>query len=65
MPREEGWVKLNADGTSYSSADIAGCGGVVEYHFGAFMVAFSRRIRTYSALHTELWGLLHGTRLLI
>lgn len=61
----EGWVKLNSDGAFSSQTRMAACGGVVRDHFGAFVLAYAKKLGSCTVLQAELWGILHGVRLLL
>ncbi|CAL0327420.1 unnamed protein product [Lupinus luteus] len=59
------WIKLNTGGAFSPVKLLAGCGGVVRDHFGAFVFNFANKIGLCSIIQAELWGILLGLRLLL
>ena len=39
-----GWVKPNTDGSAIGKSSIVGCGGIIKYKNGLWVIGFSRRI---------------------
>ncbi|KAK7272851.1 hypothetical protein RIF29_13891 [Crotalaria pallida] len=60
---EEGWVKLNTDGSFFQAPESAACGGIMRDHIGSFVSAFSCQLGNCSIIDAELWAILHGLRL--
>lgn len=58
---EEGWVKVNTDGTSKAEG-IAGCGGLIRDHRGHWLGGFAKFVGVSSAFVAvaELWGVFVG-----
>lgn len=51
---EQGWKKLNTDGSCIGLHGLAGCGGLVRNADGQWVVGFSKRIRVTSSFAVEL-----------
>ncbi|KAL0003965.1 hypothetical protein SO802_011526 [Lithocarpus litseifolius] len=60
---EQGWKKLNTDGSCIGLHSLAGCGGLVRNANGQWVVGFSKRIGVTSSFAIELWGLREGLKL--
>ena len=60
---EQGWKKLNTDGTCMGLHGLASCGGLVRNGNGHWVVGFSKRIGVTSSFAAELWGLREGLQL--
>ncbi|KAK2430770.1 hypothetical protein QL285_029075 [Trifolium repens] len=54
---QDGWFKLNCDGAHKSSINLSGYGGLLRYSYGICVSSFARKIGSYDALHTEMWGM--------
>ncbi|CAL0306044.1 unnamed protein product [Lupinus luteus] len=63
LPPDTDWVKLNTDGAVSQGNMVAGCGGVVRDHLGAFIFAYAKHVGFCSVTQAEFWGILHGLRL--
>lgn len=61
LPPEEGWLKLNSDG-SVNSENHAAAGGVVRDHLGRWITGFVANIGTTSVFNAELWGVYIGLK---
>ncbi|WJX23886.1 hypothetical protein P8452_13068 [Trifolium repens] len=57
---QEGWVKLNCDGSQNDRASLAGCGGLLRDSNGKWIKGYSRKIGSCDALHAEMWGMYLG-----
>ncbi|GAU15867.1 hypothetical protein TSUD_40880 [Trifolium subterraneum] len=58
---QEGWVKLNCDGTHKSSANLSGCGGLLRDSSSICLVSYACILGTCDhALHAEMWGMYLG-----
>ncbi|GLT96250.1 hypothetical protein SLE2022_138910 [Rubroshorea leprosula] len=63
IPPEEGWCKLNSDG-SYNAGDkSAGAGGLIGDSTGCWISGFTVNVGDASIFIAELWGLREGLRL--
>lgn len=62
---EEGWTKLNFDGSSKHSTGIASIGGVYRDHDGAFLLGYAERIGTATSSVAELAALRRGLELAV
>ncbi|GKV05100.1 hypothetical protein SLEP1_g17144 [Rubroshorea leprosula] len=63
IPPEEGWCKLNSDG-SYNAGDkSAGAGGLIRDSAGCWISGFTVNVGDASIFIAELWGLREGLRL--
>ncbi|KAL4280844.1 hypothetical protein GQ457_03G019340 [Hibiscus cannabinus] len=62
-PPEDGWVKLNTDGTRSSIDGRAACGGVLRDHTGTWIRGFTRFVGRCSVVEAELWGIGTGMAL--
>ncbi|KAF7839851.1 ribonuclease H [Senna tora] len=50
---EYGWVKVNTDGAVWRNSNIAGCGGLIRDHHGAWIKGFMRNIGISSPVGAE------------
>ncbi|KAF7801750.1 ribonuclease H [Senna tora] len=58
---EDGWVKVNVNGSSNIDDNMNGaCGGVVRDHLENFIVGFARNLGNCSSNQAEVWGVLSG-----
>ena len=62
---EQGWMKLNTDGSSLGNPGLAGGGGVVRDWIGRWIVGFTRKIGITTGLLAELWAIRDGLMLCI
>lgn len=60
---QEGWMKLNTDGSSVGNPGLVGCGGIVRDNHGRWISGFSRHIETTNSFVAELWGFRDGLML--
>lgn len=63
LPPEEGFVKINCDGSLSPQFSLASCGGVIRDHWGAFIAGFSCKLGNCSILLAELWAVFYGLKL--
>jgi ribonuclease HI len=61
-PQEER-IKLNVDGCSKGNPGVAGAGGVIRDHLGAWIGGFARNIGICSSVNAELWAVYVGLQL--
>ena len=59
---EQGWKKLNMDGSCSEPHGLTSCGGVVRNDDGHWVVGFSKRIGVTSSFVAELWRLREGLK---
>ncbi|GAU31042.1 hypothetical protein TSUD_214780 [Trifolium subterraneum] len=57
---QEGWVKLNCNGTHKSSVNLSVCGGLLRDSSGICLVSYAHKLGTCDALHAEMWGMYLG-----
>ncbi|KAK9990476.1 hypothetical protein SO802_025461 [Lithocarpus litseifolius] len=62
---EQGWMKLNTDGSSLGISSLAGGGGVIRDWTGRWIVGFSRKIGIATNLMAELWAIWDGLMLCV
>ena len=62
-PPEEGWVKVNTDGTMKFDPVRAGYGGLLRNSLGGWLSGFSHNLGSCTTLETEMWGALGGLQL--
>lgn len=62
---DQGWMKINTDGSSLGNPGRAGGGGVIRDWTGRWIVGFSRRIGITTSLLAELWAIRDGLMLCI
>ena len=60
---EQGWKKLNTNGSCIGLHSLVGCGGLVRNANGQWVVGFNKRIEVTSSFAAELWGLREGLKL--
>lgn len=60
---EEGWVKLNIDGSVRLQNNLTGCGGVIRGKDGEWKSGFCYRLGCTNTSLVELWAVFHGLRL--
>lgn len=60
---EEGFVKINCDGSLSIQNNLASCGGVIRDHWGAYIVGFACKLGNCSILQAELWAVFYGLKL--
>ena len=53
----EGWLKLNTDGSVNSTSGLSGCGGLLRYRAGQWIVGFAKFINVNSSLCSGTLGL--------
>lgn len=58
-----GQTKLNCDGAAHGCPGKAVCGGVIRDQDGNLLRAFTKNLRTSTAIHAEMQGLLCGLQL--
>lgn len=54
---EEGWTKLNTDGSALGNPGLDSGGGVIQDCVGKWIVGFSKKIGIASSLMAELWAI--------
>ncbi|RYR17534.1 hypothetical protein Ahy_B03g062245 [Arachis hypogaea] len=57
---DEGYIKVNVDGSWFGHTNNAACGGVFRDSNGRFLKGFSSNLGNYSIMHAELWAVIHG-----
>ncbi|KAF7842298.1 ribonuclease H [Senna tora] len=55
-PPDEGWFKVNSDGSYWSHSDEISCGGVIRKDDGTWFSCFSKKLGKGSIFLTEIWG---------
>ncbi|GAU14826.1 hypothetical protein TSUD_50380 [Trifolium subterraneum] len=60
---QEGWIKLNCDGSQNDWVSLAGCGGLLRDSNDKWIKGYSRKIGSCDALHAEMWGMYLGMNL--
>ncbi|GAU49093.1 hypothetical protein TSUD_137780 [Trifolium subterraneum] len=60
---QEGWIKLNCDGSQNDRVGLAGRGGLLWDSNGKWIKGYSRKIGSCDALHAEMWGMYVGMNL--
>ena len=56
IPPQVGWYRVNTDGSSSSTRNLASCGGIIRDHHGNYVAGFSVKLGSCSIAMTELWG---------
>lgn len=62
---EQGWMKLNTDGSSLGNSGLASGGGVIRDWTSRWIVGFSRKIGIATSLMAELWAIRDGLMLCV
>ncbi|KAF7801395.1 putative reverse transcriptase [Senna tora] len=62
QPPQEGWYKINCDGSYWYNSDDISCGGVIRNSHGEWITGFSKKLGKGSVFQAELWGALLGLR---
>ncbi|KAF7805325.1 putative ribonuclease H protein At1g65750 family [Senna tora] len=62
QPPQEGWYKINCDGSYWYNSDDISCGGVIRNSRGEWITGFSKKLGKGSVFQVELWGALLGLR---
>ena len=52
----KGWFKLNTDGATNATQNVAGAGGVLRDARGNWVVGFSRKVGNSNSFEAEIWG---------
>ncbi|KAF7802331.1 ribonuclease H [Senna tora] len=60
---EVGWIKVNTDGAVRRDSKLAGCGGIIRDHNGAWVKGFTLKIGLSNALTAELRSIAEGLSL--
>ncbi|KAF7810226.1 putative ribonuclease H protein At1g65750 family [Senna tora] len=60
---DEGWYKINTDGSMWNNSEGSSCGGVIRGSHGSWVTGFSKRLGRGDAFQAEVWGCLTGLRL--
>ncbi|XP_027072036.2 uncharacterized protein [Coffea arabica] len=60
---QNGFVKLNTDGSSSSTAGASGIGGILRRSDGSFLGAFAAKLPLVDSLQAEAYAMLHGLQL--
>lgn len=60
FPPSPGWISISYDGIVSVAGRIVGCGGVLRYERGRFLVAFAHKLGACSIVQAELWAIYHG-----
>ncbi|GKV49295.1 hypothetical protein SLEP1_g56052 [Rubroshorea leprosula] len=60
---DEGWVKLNTDGSFNRDGNSASAGGLIRDSLGDWISGFTVNVGSASIFIAELWGLREGLRL--
>ncbi|GLT50394.1 hypothetical protein SLA2020_238810 [Shorea laevis] len=62
-PPDDGWFKLNTDGSFARESNSASAGGLIRNSLGSWLTGFTVNIGRASVFMAELWGLREGLRL--
>lgn len=49
------WIKLNTDGTSKGSSNLASCGGILRDSTGRWLKGFTANLGSATATEAEIW----------
>ncbi|KAJ1379830.1 Ribonuclease H-like superfamily [Sesbania bispinosa] len=61
-PPQEGWLKINCDGSVLAHQNLAACGGIVRNWRGAPICCYMAKLGSVSILFAKLWAILHGLK---
>ncbi|QHO48036.1 Putative ribonuclease H protein [Arachis hypogaea] len=64
-PPEEGWIKLNVDGSVLQPGSRGACGGLSRNFRGRMLVGFSMNIGTCTLTMAELWAIYIGIKMAV
>ncbi|KAL4343285.1 hypothetical protein AHAS_Ahas11G0063100 [Arachis hypogaea] len=64
-PPEEGWIKLNVDGSVLQLGSRGACGGLLRNFRGRMLVGFSMNIGTCTITMAKLWAIYIGIKMAV
>ncbi|KAF7806786.1 putative non-LTR retroelement reverse transcriptase [Senna tora] len=62
QPPDEGWYKINCDGSYWCNSDDISCGGVIRNSHGDWITGFAKKLGKGTVFQAELWGALIGLK---